>query len=888
MKLMRYRWKFLKLASITVFSSLIALGVHLLTPETLFAAAADPAHFIQEGRQHYQAGQFYDATRKLEQSAQIYADRHNVLNQAIALTYLALSYQQLGEVPLAQTTIAQSLSLVPPSGGSQSQQQVRAQALTAQGQIQLASGQPEQALESWQQARADYQTLGDEIGQLGTQINQIQALRSIGYYRQAQNQIETLESNLTRSPEPELQMLGWRSLGNLLRTLGQLDQSRAALEESWRIAQAQPSQLEQSAVLLSLGNTETALGDQQLNRQLIHQRDDCASWSVSEGALQHYQQAVAHYQQSAVQSPATLLGVTAQLNALSLQLKLRQPIALEELQQIRAQLDQLPTSRSTIFAKINFAKNTLCYSQSTSIFSPDVEQIVTSILESAVQQAKALGDDRAHAYALGTLGQIEEVLTKLPEAQQKTAEALGIARQVRASDIAYQWEWQMARILRQTGETQQALNYYQAAFNTLKELRSDLTVLDTDLQFSFRETVEPFYREYVDLLLVHNPTQPQLQQSRAVIEALQLAELDDFFRDACSNAKPELLDQVADQQDPSAAIVYTILLSDRLEIILKLPQQEELQHYVTYENEPTIISTLQELRNQLELPYTINTLKQPAAQLYGWLIKPIETALLENKIQTLVFTLDSGLRNIPVAALFNGEQYLIENYAVAVTPGLQLLEPRPLQQIRPRLLAGGLAEPNPEVQPYLGPLAGVPDELAAIQAVVPRSVELLNDEFTKEKVEEVIQSQPMSIVHLATHGRFSSNLTGTFILTHNAPVNVNELQVVLQNRSATDLDAIELLVLSACDTAKGDDRATLGMAGIAVRSGARSTLASLWKANDKATAELIRKFYEQIFRENAAINKAAALRAAQLFLLRNPDFQHPRNWAHFVLLGNWL
>jgi CHAT domain-containing protein len=879
----------LKLLGLFCLGLFISLWLHL-TPLSGFqpaiATPTPPDASIALGRQSYQAGQFHDAIRNLEQVAQAYSDRHDLLNQAIALTYLALSYQQQGQLQLAQTTITQSLSFVPETGGSRSQQQVRAQARTAQGQIQLASGQPEQALKSWQQAQSDYQNLDDRMGELGTQINQIQALRSIGFYRWAQDQIKTLESQLNQSSDPELQILGWRSLGNLLQTTGQLEDAQSVLNTSWEIAQTLPAHSEQAdanraAILLGLGNTEAAFGDRQLKPQPLRKRENCLTWNAPEAAAAHYSQAIQYYQRSADQAPATLLAVKAQLNSLNLQLKLGQSVAASNIQSIYNGIIQLPASRPTIYAKINFAKSLFCYSQANS-----VNLTASEILESAIQQAQQLKDDRAYTYALGSLGQIDESVGKVDAAQGKTKQALALAQQIQAIDIAYQWEWQMARLF-QNQDTEQALGYYKAAFTSLQVLRSDLTALNTDLQFSFRETVEPFYREYVDLLL-KNPDQTHLMQSRAVIEALQIAELDDFFRDACSNAKPELLDEIADEQDSKAAIIYPILLSDRLEIILKLPGEEQLKHYVTLENERTIVSTLRTLREQLQLPYTLETLKQPANQVYHWLIQPLVTDLAAAQIQTLVFVLDSEFRNIPIAALVDGERYLIEQYAIATTPGLQLLEPQSVQEIQPRLFAGGLEQPNPDLAEDFVDLVNVPDELAAIQAIVPRSVQLLNDEFTKDRIRTTIQSQPISIVHFATHGRFSSNLSDTFILAYDTPVNVNELQTVLQNRSATNLDAIELLVLSACDTAKGDERATLGMAGIAVRSGARSTVASLWKADDEASAQLITEFYQQLFGESSTTNKAIALQKAQLSLLNDPKFQHPRNWAPFILLGNWL
>ena len=139
---------------------------------------------------------------------------------------------------------------------------------------------------------------------------------------------------------------------------------------------------------------------------------------------------------------------------------------------------------------------------------------------------------------------------------------------------------------------------------------------------------------------------------------------------------------------------------------------------------------------------------------------------------------------------------------------------------------------------------------------------------------------------MATHGQFSSNPEETFILTWNDKINVKELEKLLKLRETTEDSPIELLVLSACQTASGDNRAALGLAGLAVRSGARSTLATLWSAKDQSTAKLMVKFYQALTREG--VSKAEALRQAQLEMLQSPRYQDPFYWAPFVLVGNWL
>jgi CHAT domain-containing protein len=112
------------------------------------------------------------------------------------------------------------------------------------------------------------------------------------------------------------------------------------------------------------------------------------------------------------------------------------------------------------------------------------------------------------------------------------------------------------------------------------------------------------------------------------------------------------------------------------------------------------------------------------------------------------------------------------------------------------------------------------------------------------------------------------------------------LDTLLRAREQGELNPIELLVLSACQTATGDRRAALGLAGLAVRSGARSTLATLWSVNDRSTALFMVEFYREL--GQPGVTKAQAVRNAQLALLKQPQYEHPYYWAPFILLGNWL
>ena len=179
-------------------------------------------------------------------------------------------------------------------------------------------------------------------------------------------------------------------------------------------------------------------------------------------------------------------------------------------------------------------------------------------------------------------------------------------------------------------------------------------------------------------------------------------------------------------------------------------------------------------------------------------------------------------------------------------------------------------------------LPGVAKEVERIAELTPTDV-VLDGDFTRQNIEELVGKSPYSLVHMATHAQLSSRSADTFLLIWDDRINVKDLDTLLSKRCGP---LVELLVLSACQTAVGDKRAALGLAGVAVRSGARSTVATLWAINDTATVEAISQFYTVLRQEGTG--KAKALQKAQLALLHSSTYSHPFFWAPFVLVGNWL
>ncbi|WP_228061811.1 CHAT domain-containing protein [[Phormidium] sp. LEGE 05292] len=827
----------------------------------------DITQLIQQAVSYYQNGQFVQAIALWQQAATIYQNRGDDLDRALILSYVSLAYQQLGEWSEAKNAIAQSLNLIQNSVGegfavnsspestdlsakpaptNHKSKLIFAHALNTQGNLQFFLGQTEAALTTWKQVTDIYKQIKDENRIIGSLINQAQAQQALGLFLQARKTLNDIEQIVQPQPNSQLKAISLRSLGNIRLLVGDIENSQRVLQQSLAIAEQLKLSEYVGATLVSLGNAARAQKD-------------------SKTALAYYQKVVAS-------NASPLAQTQAQLNQLSLLLDIGKREEVQSLiPNIQALLEKLPPSRSTIYARINFAQSL------QKIGNKQQNNQAAQTLAIALEQAKNLSDRPAEAYTLGYLGGIYEQTQQWLEAQKLTEQALLIAQAINSPEIAYQWQWQLGRILKAQGQIKVAIQVYETAFKTLQSIRSDLVATNPDLQYSFRESVEPVYRQFVDLLLKNSPSQADLKQAREVIESLQLAELDNFFRTACLEGQSVAIDRV-DQTE--SAVIYPIILTDRLEIILSLPG-EALRHYTASVSQQEVENTIEQFRQNLEKPFTTPESKLLAQRVYDWLIRPIEAELKEQVPKTLVFVLDGAFRNVPMAALYDGKQYLIERYSIALTPGLRLINPQPLQKQKLSVLAAGLTEER-----YgFSALSNVNSELKGIQTELKSQI-LLNQNFTSSTLQKQIETLPFPIVHLATHGQFSSNANETFILAWDKKIDVNELSALLRKRDEVREEAIELLVLSACETAAGDKRAALGLAGVATRAGARSTLASLWSLDDESGAQFIGQFYRALSDRN--LSKAEALRQAQLSLLRDPNFRHPRYWAPYVLVGNWL
>jgi CHAT domain-containing protein len=489
-----------------------------------------------------------------------------------------------------------------------------------------------------------------------------------------------------------------------------------------------------------------------------------------------------------------------------------------------------------------------------------------------VIKASSNSDLRLLSKAYGIKGQL--IKKENPEiAIAEFSRALSAAQSIRANELAYQWQWELAKLYGKTGKTEKTLELYEASLKSINQIRDGILQLSLEIQYDFRDKVEPLYREYIGLLL--NTPNPNIEKVVRVTEQLQIAELENYLQ--CSRLKVSSLLDVPAIKSPDASM-YIIRLPHHYAVIVRSKNgtfsHRILDSKAIDESLKLVKRTLQNDRfdNLAETTYQTNF-----GSLYQSLFVPIENML--PKQGTLLISADSQLQSIPWAMLFDGQQYLIERYAIAYSLGSELTNSYSVKTHELKVLIAGLSKQTNEKN--YSALPNVLKEVEAIQSDLGTKTKmLLNEEFTVSRLIKESESYP--IIHFATHGQVSSNPRESFILGWNERITLSELQNVVHTRSSR----LELLVLSACEAAKGDKRAALGIAGSAYQAGAQSTISTLWLVEDDSQSKLMGVLYAALKKGKS---KAEALRDAQLSLLNSKDIsnRNPFLWGSTILLGSW-
>ena len=824
------------------------------------AQSLEASQLVQQGVELYQDGNFREAIAQWQTALTIYQDTKNPTNEAIVLENLARAYGQTGQI--------------------------------------------NQAIGNWEQAIANYRQVENwqQVGRALTE--QAQAYSRIGQQRRAiallcgesegcvpGSAVQLAQEQNDRFGEAAA--LG--SLGEASRLRGDYEKAIESLQTSLKIARNIHNPQLRSSALNSLGNAYSSLA--QVNSRRANSARQIGEIEqanqLEQAASRNNAQALAYFEESLklAQEQNNQLGqMRSLLNTIPLYYRQQaNDKANQHLQQALALLPTLSQTQEKVYAAIDLAM--LQSDSSPKCSKPEHHEAAIALLGQGVSIAQNIEDERALSFALGELGHVYECRQDYAQALKLTQRARWTAEQDQsAKDSLYRWEWQTGRILKAQGQLNEAIGVYEGAIATLETIRDELLVANRDLQFDFRDTVEPIYRQLIALKLETLPSplvksvdaNANLTSVLQTADSLKLAELQNYFGDECDLRGIERENADLAAATPNTAVFSSIILQDRTAIVLNLPDGQQKIAQIAIDDE-----RLREEINQFRLgleSFFDQYDPQPAQKVYDWLIRPFE-ADLQPQIETLVFVQDGILRSIPMGALHDGEQFLIQKYAIATTPSLSLTTPNPSNRQNLRALALGLSESASIDGRDYPPLPYVRQEIDQVQQQLQRSKLLLNKEFTPQRLQQELEENTYPIIHIATHGVFGTVPEDTFLVTGSKQkLTINELDTLIRTTEGTE--PLELLTLTACQTAIGDERSALGLAGVAVQAGAKSALASLWSIEDAATAQMANRFYQGL--NNPGTNKAQALREAQVALLEGGQYAHPAYWAPYILIGNWL
>lgn len=517
--------------------------------------------------------------------------------------------------------------------------------------------------------------------------------------------------------------------------------------------------------------------------------------------------------------------------------------------------------------------------------------------------AKETTVNRERSWAEGELAALYLREGRAPESVQLARRALVSAQSEDDTLAQHRFGLTLASALDRTGDRQGALQLMRKMAALAESLRRDRLGLvpavggldamaegDADDPVPWREDFTRSSRLLLGMLLDELPSrdaqqappaQSALLEVRDLLETQRSAEIEDYFQDACLREDESAANQARRREAMRGSVLfYPILLPDRVALFVERDGRFEA---IRSEIDPKALSAqARQLRQLLEKRTTRQYLR-PATALYDTLIRPFGEQLRTEQAKTLVVVPSGALRSIPFSALYDHEtkRHLFEILPVAHVPSIRLTRPGSLPLEDLSVLAAGLGVAAGGFQP----LAHTRDEINDVSARLPGDV-LFDEEFSAANLESALRARPYSIVHVATHGRVENSGAESFLQTHDERLGLERMTSLIQTTRFREDHPLELLTLSACETATGGDRAALGLAGVAVRSGARSALATLWAVDDKATTRLIDRFYAELIKPEQT--RAGALREAQLELRRSPGYAHPGYWAPFLMISNWL
>jgi filamentous hemagglutinin family protein len=548
-------------------------------------------------------------------------------------------------------------------------------------------------------------------------------------------------------------------------------------------------------------------------------------------------------------------------------------------------IQTLSDNHEKAFAYISLSQTGLMIDQ----FFPDKKsqsKICYGLLESAQGIGEALKDLKVISMASGYAAKILEKVGQYEKALEKTRYAIFTADQKKYKEIAYKWYWQAGRLFKKMRKKTQAINSYKQSISVLSSIREELfngIRLKTDI---FEIDVKPVYLGLAGIYLEQADIEsnPQVKEekillARDVMESLKNAELADYFEDECVASKHKIETNKLTRTPEGVALLYPIALPDRLTVLITLP--DAIKHYNVDIRYNELNKLVRSYRKYIQVRSS-NQFLGVSQKIYQLLIHPVEKDLIAANIHTLLVAPDGVLRLVPFASLHDKKKFLIEKYAIVTIPSINMTDTTVshYNKEEAETLVVGLSD---AVQDFSA-LPSINEELRDINKIMNGKKIYKNTEYTISNVQNEFKTNDYNIVHFATHGVFGGTGKNSFLLTYESQLDMNKLEDLMSLGKYRN-HQVDMLTLSACQTALGNERAALGLAGVAVKAGVKSAVATLWYVDDQATSLAIRELYRQLKKDN--MTKAKALQNAQRMLLNKRQYWHPIYWAPFLLIGNW-
>jgi CHAT domain-containing protein/Tfp pilus assembly protein PilF len=582
--------------------------------------------------------------------------------------------------------------------------------------------------------------------------------------------------------------------------------------------------------------------------------------------------------------------------------------------------------------------------QATVLGKPAMELAYLS-LERARTLSETSPSARLHMESLDALAQLYENQGLHADALRLSRKGLDLLHVVSRSltgDLAIALEWRVGRLEHVLGNEPASLAAYRRAVNQVELIRQDIPIDYDDGQSSFHATFEPLYMGLAERLMAtadgQSPDQREglLRSARDAVELIKQSELQDYLGDRC--AVDAVKGGSASVILPGTAVLYPLVFSDRIELLLETDSQ--MLRFTTAVAGQLVRAAANELAREIRIEG--GDYLAPAQRLHAWLLGPIDSFLQAQAINTLVVVPDASLRVVPLAALHDGNHYAIEKYAIATATGMSMTNTTPPPRSRISALVAGASSFGQVVDKYGGTrlasllevdpgrsvsaktapnrmlrsarasiqssnrapssapsrtraeridflrqalaLPGVSREIQSLGHMLPGTT-LADSDFTVDAFRVAATSDQYGILHVASHGIFGGSADNSYIVAYDDLLTLDGLQSMLKDHKFQK-HPIELLTLSACETAAGDDRAPLGISGAAMKARAKSVLGTLWPVDDEAAVLMMSQFYAEW--SSQRLTKAQALQRAQRQLINNQRLADPYFWAPFVLIGNWL